>query len=241
MKVHNQGIEMLRVLSMYMVVLLHVLGQGGILRNAETGSVQYWLAWVIEILCYGAVNIFALISGYVSNNTTSIKLEKLLKFWLQVLFYTITIVVIFFIIHPETRTFATLLDAIFPITRKQYWYITAYFGLMLFIPLINAGLKQLGKKEVELMLILSFICMSVLPTAFTVDPYQLNSGFSMLWLIILYIVGSYIRQYEITIDRNWGLFVYVVLSLFTLASKFGFEKIGLYGDKYLKSTIFTNI
>ena len=40
----NYGIEWLRILSMYMVAVLHTLGQGG---------------------TFGAVDCFALISGYV--------------------------------------------------------------------------------------------------------------------------------------------------------------------------------
>lgn len=95
MKERNQGVEILRVLSMYMVVLLHILVQGGVLRNAYNGSAQYWISWFIEILCYGAVNIFALISGYVSYNTTSIKIDRLVKFWMQILFYTILITAFF--------------------------------------------------------------------------------------------------------------------------------------------------
>ena len=65
-KERNAGIDLLRIVSMFFVVVLHSLGQGGILFNTAVGSSQYKVAWLLEIFAYGAVDIFALISGYVS-------------------------------------------------------------------------------------------------------------------------------------------------------------------------------
>lgn len=65
----NYGIELLRLCLMFMVCLLHVLGQGGILEaskiSEEGGSKIFWL---IEISCYCAVDGFALISGYIAQD-----------------------------------------------------------------------------------------------------------------------------------------------------------------------------
>ena len=46
----NYGIDLLRIFAMFMVVVLHCLGQGGILNNATLNSVQYKFAWFMEIL-----------------------------------------------------------------------------------------------------------------------------------------------------------------------------------------------
>lgn len=59
----NYGIDALRIVSMLMVVTLHVLGHGGVLKIAE--SEKYWIVWFLEISAYCAVNCYALISGYV--------------------------------------------------------------------------------------------------------------------------------------------------------------------------------
>ena len=61
----NYGIDALRILSMFMVVVLHVLGQGGMLSGSEPGSLKYWTLWFLEIACFCATDCFALISGYV--------------------------------------------------------------------------------------------------------------------------------------------------------------------------------
>ena len=77
MKERNYGIDLLRILSMFMVVLLHLCGFGGVLSNVKPFSVNYYIAWFLEIVSYCAVDVFALISGFVGakneilNSTTT--------------------------------------------------------------------------------------------------------------------------------------------------------------------------
>ena len=64
-KERNYGIDCLRVISMFMVVLLHVLGRGGVLQATKNLSINYGVSWFLEIAAYCAVNCYAIISGYV--------------------------------------------------------------------------------------------------------------------------------------------------------------------------------
>ena len=169
MKERNYGIDFLRLISMFMIVILHVLGKGGILENVEVYSSNYWLAWFLEISAYCAVNCFALISGYVMHKS-NLKIAKLLELWLQIIFYTITITLIMFIIIPETRSIGNIINAIFPIIRRKYWYLSAYFGMCIFIPIMNLGINKLEKKTLRNMLIAIFVMMSILPTILKSDP-----------------------------------------------------------------------
>lgn len=61
----NYGIDLLRIVAMMMIPLLHVLGHGGILGTLTPLETHYEIAWFLEIACYCAVNVYALISGYV--------------------------------------------------------------------------------------------------------------------------------------------------------------------------------
>lgn len=45
------------------------------MKSTLPGGINYWVAWFLEICAYGAVNCFALISGYVMVNKT-IKAKK---------------------------------------------------------------------------------------------------------------------------------------------------------------------
>lgn len=63
----NYGIDLLKIISMLMVVTLHVLGKGNLLYNKELEifSTKYNILWILEIASFCAVNLYALSSGYV--------------------------------------------------------------------------------------------------------------------------------------------------------------------------------
>lgn len=90
MKTRNYGIDFLRMISMIMIVMLHTLGHGGILRSVSFLSVHYQIAWLLEVIAFGAVNTYAMISGFVSVDS-HFKISNILILWLQVLFYGILI------------------------------------------------------------------------------------------------------------------------------------------------------
>lgn len=62
MKTRNYGIDFLRMISMIMIVMLHTLGHGGILRSVSFLSVHYQIAWLLEVIAFGAVNTYAMCS-----------------------------------------------------------------------------------------------------------------------------------------------------------------------------------
>lgn len=86
----NIGIDLLKIVSMLMIVTLHMLGHGGVLDDMPPMSRCYQVAWLIEIACYGAVNCYALASGFL---TARCNIRKLMELWLQVMFYSLLITI----------------------------------------------------------------------------------------------------------------------------------------------------
>lgn len=87
------------------------------------------------------------------------------------------------------------ITAFLPVTTTQYWFFSMYFGLMLFVPIINGFIINLNKKN---FLILLFI--TVIFTLFSVvdgNVFELNGGFSMLWFVILYLWGGHCIKYNV--------------------------------------------
>lgn len=144
----HYGLDLLRIISMFMIVITHVLGKDGLRSSVEGHADSYFIVtWIIQVLVYGAVNCYALISGYVGINSRY-RYSKLLSIWTQVFFYTFTITALFAITGHEV-TLLNWRDAFFPIVSGQYWYITAYFGLLVFMPVINNGLNALTDKQLK--------------------------------------------------------------------------------------------
>ena len=82
----NYGIDLLRMVSMILVAVLHVLGQGGVISEAgkHTPFNAYKVAWFLEIAAFCAVNCYAAISGYVGIKS-KFKYSNIIYLWLQVI------------------------------------------------------------------------------------------------------------------------------------------------------------
>ena len=217
----NYGIDLLRILSMFMIVILHVLGRGGILGVAEVLSVHYEVAWLLEIFCYGAVNMYALISGYVGVNS-KYKLSNIITLWLQVFFYTFFITIIFMAFKIIPINFGNILKAFLPVSTKAYWYFTAYFVLFFTMPMLNKAVKELEEKHLKLLVYGGMILFSLIPTIFMTDIFGTSSGYSAIWLIYLYILGAYVKEKEERFNKITPHFAtngFLILILLTWLSR----------------------
>lgn len=131
MKTRNYGIDFLRMISMIMIVMLHTLGHGGILRSVSFLSLHYQIAWLLEVIAFGAVNTYAMISGFVSVDS-HFKISNILILWLQVLFYGILINTVFFFLLPESRNTSGWIQALFPVTRKADKNFILFYSCRIF-------------------------------------------------------------------------------------------------------------
>lgn len=63
-KQRSSNFELLRIVSMVMVVIMHVLRHGGVLQALTVGSLKYWVLWGMESLSFVGVNCYLLLTGY---------------------------------------------------------------------------------------------------------------------------------------------------------------------------------
>lgn len=195
----NYGIDLFRMVSMFLVAVLHVLGQGGILGRVYAYSGQYLIGWFLEYAAYGSVTMFALISGYVGVHS-KFRVTNIVVLWLQVFFYSFGIAVIGAILRPDLCSGTDLIGFAFPVITRKYWYFSAYFSLFLFMPLLNAGANALSKQSLRRVIIAMLLVFSVASSAgkeASHDAFTLVSGYTGLWLMVMYAVGAYIGKYGI--------------------------------------------
>lgn len=209
----NMGVELFRVVSMILVVMLHVLGHGGVYSHADFLSDNYKVAWFMETAAYCSVNCYALISGY-ANVKSSFKFRRIVYLWLEVVFLNVllTTVMHFFVPTAEV-TEDYWLRAFFPLVRRAFWYFCAYFFMFPLIPILNKGLLSL-KKYQHIIVMLMLMAPTVFRVIMQKDNYVLGSGYSALWLICLYVIGSYFRIYGAPTWAKW----YITLPAFFIAT-----------------------
>ncbi len=236
----NYSIDALRILSMFMVVTAHALGQGGILDVLdETGAffARREAAWILEIAAYSSVNCYALISGYVGINARY-RYSNLALLWLRVVFHTVGITLFFFLVVPGATGIKELIQSFFPVTYGDYWYFTSYFALFFFIPLLNLVIHQMPQKQLKAVLVGILAVFSFLPTVLCRDIFGTSSN--AWWLMILYIAGGYIKKYGLFQNsRAWKM----LLGFWGMVFMTWFVKVGIeagffpflkgFGGKYL--------
>ena len=216
----NHGVDMLRLVSMLMVVVLHVLGHGGVLAAAPAPSWRYGLCWALEAAAFCAVDCYAMISGYVGTGKT-FRPSGIVLLWLRVVFYTLLITTVALVAAPGSVGLRQYFNAVFPVMTKQYWYVTAYFCVFFFMPALDAGVEKLPKRVMAAALIVLTALLTVLPFIFGSDPFGTGSGYSAFWLAYLYLLGAYFRKYG-TLEKLRGIKAaagFILCTAVTLAFK----------------------
>ncbi len=191
----NYGIDLLRMASMYMVCILHVLRHGGVLAATSSNRINNIIAWSFEIAAYCAVNCFALISGYVGCKST-FKLFNFFRLYLQVLFYTFSISLIFKFIYPMASFgIKEFVKSLFP----NYWYFNAYTLMFFITPQMNFLIQKQSKESLCKLIWIFFGIFSMLAMIPVISQIAspVSRGYSAIWLAYLYMIGGFIRVYEI--------------------------------------------
>ena len=194
MEQRNRGIDLLRMAAMWMVVILHILNKGGVLEATVPLSAGRETARLLEIAAYCAVNCYGLISGYVGVGHR-FRYSGAIALWLRVAFYTLAITAAFALLMPGSVNGDRVLRAFLPVLFRQYWYVTAYFGMCLFIPFFNLLLEKLSRHQAKVLALSIVAVFSVLPTLRQKDVFLTDNGYSVLWLSCLYLLGGILRLY----------------------------------------------
>ena len=218
----NSNIELLRVISMLMIVTLHYLYNGGVLDKLIFGQNNYFVSWLIESFCYVSVNCYVLISGYFLSTAKEIKISKIIETVIEVVFYSVGIYIVFCVIGIESFSVSTLVTGyLFPIIHGEYWFATVYIVLFLITPFLNKMLQNLEKNEHKRLLLILCMAFSVIPSVFFFSGESLgvSSGYSLIWFLFLYFLAAYIRKYPVEIKKIWLVVVFLGASLLNFIVK----------------------
>ena len=180
----NHGIDALRILCIFMVLALHILGLGGIADKTQFPEPKFFAVWSFEALLYCVMNCYALITGYVMIRSRY-RYTNLILLWLQVLLVSVGGAVVYYFLRPGAIDQVTLLLSAFPVSRRSYWYFSCYFALYLLIPLLNRAILSMNRKQAKALCILLIAGLSGLTTLLNADPFSLGGGYCALWLIAL--------------------------------------------------------
>ena len=183
----NYGVDLLRLVLMFMVCVLHTLGQGGIIAASTDGTLNSDIYLLLDIIACCAVDGFALISGYMAKDKPR-KYEKLTEMWFQAFFYSFVVTLILTVVGiNQSWGIVEIIKCALPVTSSKTWYFTAYFVLFLAAPFLNKFLFAMEDAASKKMLIILVVLFSGL--GIVSDPFKTQNGYSVIWLVVLYCIG----------------------------------------------------
>ena len=226
----NSNIEILRLISMLIIVISHyIVHSSGDARLLPLGFNKILMSQHIGNI--GTV-LFMLISGYYLIDSKNIRLSKIVKLWLQVLFYSLGIYLIFILTNNQLFIFKDLIKYITPISSNIYWFMTVYTIIYLFHPYINILLTKLSKKEYHKLIIMLLFIFSLLGLYSTNNYYCNELGDCF----IFYIIGSYFKLYKKNIFNNnklnYFILVICIISLISSSIVYKYLEIKYYKYNY---------
>lgn len=221
----QSNFELLRIISMVLIVAHHFSYHGVLKTSYETGfgrqTLTIFLSEVIESGGKIGVTLFVMITGYFMIHS-KIKLKKLVLLILQVSFYSIGILLLFKGLGFPISLGDTLRN-IFPILYGKYWFMTAYIVLYLFTPFLNKLLLSLKKIDYLKLLFLMIFLWILIPT-FTKGSM---GDHDITRFLLFYSLGAYIKLYpDFFLKRKIGIQLTVVFCLLMIASIAVFNLIG---------------
>ena len=194
----NPGIDLIRLIGMYGIIINHILYHHGGLKKFSKYS-KYLN--ILHISFFWHNNAFILISGIVGYKSN--KYSNLLYLWIEVFFYSTGIHLYFSFFKKNSIISNNISNDCFPIVFCRYWFFTSYFGMYLFLPLINKGISNLNKYEFAYIIFsinILFVIWKDLKNPNS-DIFVMRSGNSTLWFLTHYLTGAFIGKYEIIYFR----------------------------------------
>lgn len=252
----NTAADIIRIVAVFTVISVHFFLNTGFYSEVISGNKMYIMC-IMRTFFGVCVPLFIILTGYLMSQKTLSKkyywgIRKTLLIYLLASFACI----IYKAVHLKTQyTLKTIILNILSFEGANYsWYIEMYIGLFLLIPFLNLIYNNLKSKKHKQVLVLTFICLTVLPSLFNIYNFEtvqwwanpasstehsplIPDWWMSIYPITYYFVGCYIREYGIKIKTKTLLLLLLLCTVgfgsFNFYRSHGAKFItGLYGYWY---------
>jgi hypothetical protein len=188
----NSNFEILRVISMIMIIGYHYVVHGHF--QVVAGGGRIYLD-VFSSCGKIGVNIFCLIMGYFGIMSSGPSIRKIVRLESQILFYSLLGLGIGFAFDQQLISIKTIACSIFPTITEHYWFFSAYIIVFALSGYLNDFLRGLSKESYVKLLIMNYVFFSFIPFF----SLRENNGFfwnQLIWFFVMYITGAFFGQFK---------------------------------------------
>lgn len=186
--VRESNFELLRIISMFMIILNHYVEHG---LNLETMQFSFDLNLIfVWMMKYGGkfgCFLFILITGYFMAKS-SFKLNKFILLIFEIWFYSVAIYFVLAVAKVIPLSGKNVIKALIPLEGS--WFIKVYLLIYVLTIFINPMVKALSKEKLLTLIGVLVFVSSFLPTFFGKDLF----GFGRIdYFVLMYMTGAYLR------------------------------------------------
>jgi surface polysaccharide O-acyltransferase-like enzyme len=215
----------LRILGTIAVITLHVLFTGAGIHEDDISDTQYIVTEMIVSLTMWAVPVFLMVSGtLLLDPSREISISKIFKKYLKrvlvaLLLCSVLFRIIDIVMDGEPFTLFNLLVAFKELFTgdgwSHLWYLYLLVGIYLCLPFFRMIARHLDRQSTVLLIVLSVVFLSVLPT---LEGFDLYSAFYIPMQTIYpfyFFLGYILKEYTViksdavltsSVGRNHGLY-----------------------------------
>ena len=214
-KPRNSNLELYRIIVMLLIIAHHYVVNSGLFQVLQEEPLNFSSTMMLLFGAWGktGINCFVLITGYFMCKS-QFTWQKLLKLYLQIVFYTIIIYGVFCITGHERLTAYNIIWKLWPAKSIASDFTSCFILFYLFIPFLNIFVLSLSRKSHLMLVTLMLLVFSILPTV----PLISVSFNYVTWFAVLYFVGSYIRLYGFGKSIKHSTWGWISLLLILIAS-----------------------
>lgn len=238
-KTRNSGLELLRIFAILMIICIHAFG---LVQGMAVNQLGKEVTRLVNCLCNIGVSCFVLISGYFGVKRDWMKIARL---EMMVIFFSFCTTGLLAVAFPEVYNGPELLELIIksciPVISRKHWFYSCYICLLLLSPWLNAALERMTKRQMMGLLATMLVLFSICPTFLYFEIMQ-DGGKGLVNMILLYVLGRYIRKFgDFQAERKRVILIFVLLlalSYFTNRAAISFGGVTL---SFIKDNSIVNI
>ena len=211
----NCGIELLRILSMLMILTIHYWLFCFPLDKLTPLSFEWIFGTTLKGFSQCGVNVFVLISAYYLC-TSGYKIKRIWSIITQVLFYSISVYLFLLLSHLISFSVSDF-RVLFPVLFREYWFVTEYVGMIILSPFMNRLISSMSSTEYKhLIFVIISLFVIYQSVFFFCGGLALGRGMDIVWFVCLYFIGAYLRLYcniDVWLNffkKNWILSLIIV-------------------------------
>lgn len=205
-KERQSNIELLRILAIIGVIVLHYNNpaNGGGMKYAEQGSINFYTLYFFESMFVCAVDLFMLISGYFMCNSKRVNLWKPIELIIQVAVFKEAVYLLRVVMHSTPFSIKSVFTSLIPAN----YFVILYCCVFVFSPYVNVLNGGLSQKNWRGLICIVIILFAVYPTVVdvlgelrsdefiglsSVGMYGSQYGYSIVNFILMYLIGAFLR------------------------------------------------